>query len=197
MHLEDIAKNLPALLGALLVSILFIQSGLDKVFDWKGNVEWLKGHFSKTFLAGLVPLMLAKITIIELTAGLTSAAGIVYFLVAGSTALDLLGSGDWCGRRSSLVLRPENCQRLSRCGGPDSLFCSADDIDGFDKPLLKALAVFSDRSGMPGCHARVFCIRTSSCEANVEFSTEMAAPKLILLGLDLNSGRFFEEVLRF
>lgn len=87
MHLEDIAKNLPALLGALLVAILFIQSGLDKVFDWKGNVEWLKGHFSKTFLAGLVPLMLVKITIIELAAGLMSAAGIVYFLLAGSTAL--------------------------------------------------------------------------------------------------------------
>ena len=87
MHLEDIAKNLPALLGALLVSILFIQSGLDKVFDWKGNLEWLKGHFAKTFLAGMVPVMLAQITVMELAAGLLSAAGIVYFLAAGSTAL--------------------------------------------------------------------------------------------------------------
>lgn len=87
MHLEDIAKNLPALLGALLVSILFIQSGLDKVFDWKGNVEWLTGHFSKTFLARMVPLMLVKITIMELAAGLLSAAGIVYFFVNGSLAL--------------------------------------------------------------------------------------------------------------
>ncbi len=87
MQLDEIAKNLPALLGALLVAILFIQSGLDKVFDWKGNVEWLKGHFAKTFLAGMVPLMLAQITIIELAAGLLSAAGIVYFFVVGTTAL--------------------------------------------------------------------------------------------------------------
>ncbi len=87
MQFDLIAKNLPALLGALLVAILFIQSGLDKVFDWKGNLEWLTGHFSKTILARLVPLMLVKITILELAAGVLSAAGIVYFLVIGSTAL--------------------------------------------------------------------------------------------------------------
>jgi uncharacterized membrane protein YphA (DoxX/SURF4 family) len=87
MQLDETVKNLPALLGALLVAILFIQSGLDKVFDWKGNVEWLKGHFAKTFLAPIVPLLLAKITGIELAAGVMSAAGIVYFFAAGTTAL--------------------------------------------------------------------------------------------------------------
>ncbi|MBP6003378.1 MAG: hypothetical protein KA746_08105 [Pyrinomonadaceae bacterium] len=80
-------KNLPALFSALLVAILFIQSGLDKVFDWKGNLEWLTGHFSKTFVAGMVPLMLAKITVLEVATGVLSAAGIVYFFVAGSTAV--------------------------------------------------------------------------------------------------------------
>jgi uncharacterized membrane protein YphA (DoxX/SURF4 family) len=92
MQLELVVKNLPALLGALLVAILFIQSGLDKVFDWKGNVEWLKGHFSKTFLAPFVPLMLVKITILELLTGLTSAAAIVYFLVTGSTTMIFCGA---------------------------------------------------------------------------------------------------------
>ena len=33
IHPEEIAKNLPALFSALLVAILFIQSGLDKVFE--------------------------------------------------------------------------------------------------------------------------------------------------------------------
>lgn len=92
MQFEAVIKNLPALLGALLVAILFIQSGLDKVFDWKGNVEWLKGHFSKTFLAPFVPLMLVKITILELLAGLTSAAAIVYFLITGSTTMIFCGA---------------------------------------------------------------------------------------------------------
>ena len=87
MHFEAIAKNLPALIAALLVAILFIQSGLDKVFDWKGNVGWLKGHFEKTFLSGMVPLMLAKITVMELATGLLSLAGIIYFLMTGSLGL--------------------------------------------------------------------------------------------------------------
>ena len=87
MHFDEIGKNLPALFAALLVSILFIQSGLDKVFDWAGNVGWLKGHFSKTFLAGMVPLMLAQITMLELATGFLSLAGVIYFLFSGSLIL--------------------------------------------------------------------------------------------------------------
>jgi uncharacterized membrane protein YphA (DoxX/SURF4 family) len=87
MNIELIGKNLPALFGALLVAVLFIQSGLDKIFDWKGNLEWLTGHFSKTFLSKTVPPMLATITVMEIVTGFLSAAGIVYFLAAGSLRL--------------------------------------------------------------------------------------------------------------
>jgi hypothetical protein len=87
MTLETLGKNLPALLAALLITILFIQSGLDKVFDWKGNLEWLTGHFSKTFLRGTVPPMLATITVMELATGFLSLAGIFYFLIANSVNL--------------------------------------------------------------------------------------------------------------
>jgi TRAP-type mannitol/chloroaromatic compound transport system permease large subunit len=71
----------------MLVSILFIQSGLDKMFDWRGNLEWLTGHFSKTFLRGTVPPMLATITLMEIATGILSAIGIVYFLITSSTVL--------------------------------------------------------------------------------------------------------------
>ena len=87
MHIDDTFKNLPTLFAALLVSILFIQSGLDKVFDWKGNLEWLTGHFSKTFLSRFVWLMLAQITVAEIVTGFLAAAGIVYFFATGSTIL--------------------------------------------------------------------------------------------------------------
>ena len=87
MALDILMRNLPALFAALLVAILFIQSGLDKVFDWKGNLGWLTGHFSKTFLAPMVPMMLATITVMELATGFLSAAGIGYFFLAGSLTL--------------------------------------------------------------------------------------------------------------
>ena len=85
MTIEEIGREIPALSGALLVAILFIQSGLDKIFDWKGNLDWLTGHFAKTFLNATVPLMLGVITVMEVATGLLSAAGIIYFLLAGST----------------------------------------------------------------------------------------------------------------
>ena len=87
MHIEELAKNLSALFCAALVSVLFIQSGVDKVFDWKGNLDWLTGHFSKTFLAKMVPMMVATITVTELATGILSAVGILYFLAAGSTII--------------------------------------------------------------------------------------------------------------
>lgn len=87
MKPADLVGQLPLLCAALFVAILFIQSGLDKVSDWKGNLEWLTGHFSKTFMAGMVPMLLITITIMELAAGLLAAAGIVYFFVGNSTAV--------------------------------------------------------------------------------------------------------------
>ena len=92
MHIEEIGKNLPALFGALFVAILFIQSGLDKVYDWKGNLDWLRGHFSKTFLAPMVPAMLATIMVTELATGFVSAAGIIYFFATVSVGAIFVGS---------------------------------------------------------------------------------------------------------
>jgi hypothetical protein len=87
MDFASLLRNSPAILAALFTAILFIQSGFDKVFDWKGNLGWLTGHFEKTFVAGMVPIMLAAITVMEIATGLLAAAGIVYFLVAGSLSL--------------------------------------------------------------------------------------------------------------
>ena len=87
MQTDELIRNLPALFAALFTAILFIQSGLDKVFDWKGNLGWLTGHFEKTLVAGMVPIMLATITVMEIATGLLAAAGIVYFLITGSTVL--------------------------------------------------------------------------------------------------------------
>ncbi len=87
MELEQILKDLPVLFGAVLVAVLFIQSGLDKAFDWKGNLDFLTRHFSKSPLKGTVAPMMATITLLELATGILSVAGILYFLIAGSTNL--------------------------------------------------------------------------------------------------------------
>lgn len=85
MNTQDIVRNLPSLLAASLVAVLFIQSGFDKISDRKGNLEWLTGRFSKTLLAGFVPMLLTIITLMELGAGLLAGAGVIYYLITFST----------------------------------------------------------------------------------------------------------------
>jgi hypothetical protein len=65
------------LIGAAFFAILFLQSGYDKLDDWKGNLSWIKGYFEKTSLARLSFIMLALLTVLEFSAGLFSFAGII------------------------------------------------------------------------------------------------------------------------
>lgn len=85
MRLDTVIAHLPELLASILVGILFIQSALDKVFDWKGNLGWLTEHFSKTIFAGSVAPMLAMLTVMELATGVLAVVGIIYFITAAST----------------------------------------------------------------------------------------------------------------
>ncbi len=53
----------------LFISIALIQSGIDKITDRSGNLEWLTGHFSESILKNTVPMMLSIVTVLELVAG--------------------------------------------------------------------------------------------------------------------------------
>ncbi len=80
------------LLNAAFLAVLFLQSGLDKVLDRKGNLAWLSEHFAKSPLAPFVGAMLTTITIFELSAGLCSALGAAALVLTGSTGLALAGA---------------------------------------------------------------------------------------------------------
>lgn len=64
-----------------LLAIVFLQSGIDKVVDWKGNLGWLQSHFANSLLKNVVPLSLGIITLLELAAGATAIVGaiLLYF----------------------------------------------------------------------------------------------------------------------
>ena len=74
------------------LSILFMQSGFDKVFNYQGNLSWLKEHFEKSPLKGFVPLLMVSITIMEVAAGVCSFAGIIMLLLKDSLFIGLIGS---------------------------------------------------------------------------------------------------------
>ena len=87
--MENLTAYITELLILIFIVITFLQSGLDKIIDWNGNIDWLKGHFSKTFLAGQVSLMVSIILIIEVITGLLAIGGIIQILSSGLTTLAL------------------------------------------------------------------------------------------------------------
>jgi uncharacterized membrane protein YkgB len=79
-------------LASAFLAILFLQSGIDKIVDRRGNLEWLKGHFAKSPLAGFVPMMVTIITLMEVTAGALSAVGCVLIFVRRDSTLAFYGA---------------------------------------------------------------------------------------------------------
>ncbi|MFA7449034.1 MAG: DoxX family protein [Weeksellaceae bacterium] len=73
----------------IMLAIALVQSGIDKILDWKGNLEWLTGHFSKTPFKNMVPFNLAVILVLEMAAGLLSLVGAILLVATGSTMIAL------------------------------------------------------------------------------------------------------------
>ncbi|EAR02793.1 DoxX family membrane protein [Maribacter sp. HTCC2170] len=90
--MEHPLNNVTEILLLLFLVITFIQSGLDKIMDWNGNISWLRGHFSKTFLGGMVPFLVATILILEIVAGILCIIGIYQLVAEGKSALALYGA---------------------------------------------------------------------------------------------------------
>ena len=92
VHTSAGAIYLMQVLVSAFLAILFGQSGIDKIVDRQGNFEWLKGHFAKSPLAGVVPLLLISITILEVVAGVVSALGCVLLLLLRDSTVAFYGA---------------------------------------------------------------------------------------------------------
>jgi hypothetical protein len=85
-----IAIELARVFVCAFFAACLIQSGLDKVFDRKGNLDWLTGHFSKTFLKSQVPMMLATVTVIECLGGFGCLASVFVLILKGPAIVPLV-----------------------------------------------------------------------------------------------------------
>jgi hypothetical protein len=86
------ATYLMQIFASAFLAILFLQSGIDKVVDRCGNLEWLRGHFAKSPLAGIVPALLIIITILEFAAGALSAVGCVLVILLRDSTVAFYGA---------------------------------------------------------------------------------------------------------
>ena len=92
VHTFNNAIFLLRILASAFLAILFLQSGIDKVVDRRGNLEWLKEHFAKSPLAGVVPAMVTAITILEIAAGALSAIGCVVIIFLRDSTVAIYGA---------------------------------------------------------------------------------------------------------
>ena len=70
---------------AIFLFIAFFQSGLDKVIDRKGNLDFLKAHFSDSPIIKIIPIMLLILTLLEIIGSVMLGYGVYYALVNRST----------------------------------------------------------------------------------------------------------------
>lgn len=92
MNLPSRAIFLLQIFASLFLAILFLQSGIDKIVDRRGNLEWLKSHFAKSPLANAVPLIVSAITILEIAAGALSAIGCLLLMIKRDSAVAFYGA---------------------------------------------------------------------------------------------------------
>jgi putative oxidoreductase len=75
----------------IFLTITFIQSGIDKLIDWKGNLSFIKGHFKNSPLKNSVPLLLGVILGIEIIAGILMAIGVYQLYTSEAKEIAMLG----------------------------------------------------------------------------------------------------------
>lgn len=85
-------SNYPTeVLVLLFLTVTFLQSGIDKLLDWKGNVSFIEDHFKNSPLKNSVPLLLAVILVLEVVAGILMLFGVYQLYTSGTKEIALLG----------------------------------------------------------------------------------------------------------
>ena len=88
----NIFSNHPAeVLILLFLIVTFLQSGIDKLFDWKGNLSFIKSHFKNSPLNNSVPLLLGIILIMEILASLLMIIGVYQLYTSELKEMAILG----------------------------------------------------------------------------------------------------------
>lgn len=71
--------------------VTFLQSGIDKIVDWKGNLSFINTHFKSSPLRNLAFPLLGSIMVMELVAGLIMIYGVYEVISNQGTFFALIG----------------------------------------------------------------------------------------------------------
>ena len=80
------------MLVSTFLATIYLQSGIDKIVDRQGNLDFMDEHFSGTILAGSFHYGLTTVTVTELLAGALSATGVVWLLLGWGAVPGMVGA---------------------------------------------------------------------------------------------------------
>ena len=84
-NLDFIIDQIPLMFVLAFLSIVFIQSALDKIFNWKGNLEFTASTLTSKFPPRLVRFALLNVLLLEFAGGFGSLAGMIEIWLGSST----------------------------------------------------------------------------------------------------------------
>lgn len=90
--MKPFLNNATEIILLLFLIITFLQSGIDKILDWGGNLSWLKEHFSKSPVKNIVPLLLIILLITEMITSFLCIGGVYQILAFNKTELAFYGA---------------------------------------------------------------------------------------------------------
>lgn len=90
--MELLQKHATEILILLFLTVTFLQSGIDKISDWRGNVDFIKEHFANSPLKNYVSPLLAIIAVMELVSGAMMLVGIFHLATTGARQVALQGT---------------------------------------------------------------------------------------------------------
>src|SRR5258708_12210684 len=90
VHSHEAALFIMQVLVSAFLAVLFLQSGLDKVVDRKGNREYLNQHFARSPLSGTVGPMFLVVTILQSSAGPLNTAAFLLLLLTPHSLVSFL-----------------------------------------------------------------------------------------------------------
>jgi uncharacterized membrane protein YphA (DoxX/SURF4 family) len=90
--MDTILRHAVEILILIFLIITFLQSGIDKLTDWHGNLSWLKGHFKDTPMKGMVPLLLGTVLVAEVIAAILCIIGSYQLATTGEGTVALYGA---------------------------------------------------------------------------------------------------------
>ena len=85
------AIEIVQILSSIFFAIVFFQSGIDKIIDRKGNLNFFENHFKNTLIHKIYTHALTALMLLELIAAILCTYGCIYSIVYKDTGFIFYG----------------------------------------------------------------------------------------------------------